>query len=167
MEDYPLEAITNNVFGTEVMVDAAASGGVRKFVLISTDKAVAPVGVMGLTKRVAEGLLLARGGLRTTYAAVRFGNVLGSDGSVLPLFRWQMASQRSVTVTHEEATRYFMLISEAPALPNGTAESTGSRRRAEGARRTLLRRGRRRSAPIGGPSKYLLRGSRRLCNPWE
>jgi FlaA1/EpsC-like NDP-sugar epimerase len=116
MEDHPLEAINNNLFGTEVVARAALTTGVRKFVFVSTDKAVAPVGIMGMTKRAAEGLLLALSGGSTVFAAVRFGNVLGSDGSVLPLFRWQLASGLPLTVTDENATRYFMLISEAAQL---------------------------------------------------
>jgi FlaA1/EpsC-like NDP-sugar epimerase len=116
MEAHPLEAIENNVFGTETVALAAMRGGVKKFVLISTDKAVRPVGVMGMTKRVAECLLLSLDGGPTTFVAVRFGNVLGSDGSVLPLFRWQIAQGGPLTVTDPEATRYFMLLSEAAQL---------------------------------------------------
>jgi FlaA1/EpsC-like NDP-sugar epimerase len=116
METHPLEAIENNVFGTETVAQAARRGGVKKFVLISTDKAVRPVGVMGMTKRVAECLLLSLDGGPTTFVAVRFGNVLGSDGSVLPLFRWQIAQGGPLTVTDPEATRYFMLLSEAAQL---------------------------------------------------
>jgi FlaA1/EpsC-like NDP-sugar epimerase len=116
MEAHPLEAIENNVFGTETVARAAMRGGVKKFVLISTDKAVRPVGVMGMTKRVAECLLLSLDGGPTTFVAVRFGNVLGSDGSVLPLFRWQIAQGGPLTVTDPEATRYFMLLSEAAQL---------------------------------------------------
>ncbi len=116
MEDHPLEAIQNNVFGTEVVARQAALSGAERFVLISTDKAVAPVGVMGMTKRVSEGVILSLAFSDTIFTAVRFGNVLGSDGSVLPLFRWQLASQTAITITDEEATRYFMLISEAAQL---------------------------------------------------
>jgi FlaA1/EpsC-like NDP-sugar epimerase len=116
MEAHPLEAIENNIFGTEVVALAARQFAVRKFVLISTDKAVKPVGIMGMTKRVAECLLLALSGGPTTFVAVRFGNVLGSDGSVLPLFRWQIAQGGPVTVTDPEASRYFMLLSEAAQL---------------------------------------------------
>ena len=116
MEAHPLEGIRNNVFGTEIVARQARASGVTRFVLISTDKAVAPVGVMGMSKRVAEGVILSLQGNDTIFTAVRFGNVLGSDGSVLPLFRWQMVSQAPITVTHDEATRYFMLTSEAAQL---------------------------------------------------
>jgi len=116
MEAHPLEAIENNIFGTEVVALAARRSAVRKFVLISTDKAVKPVGIMGMTKRLAECLLLSLNGGPTTFVAVRFGNVLGSDGSVLPLFRWQIAQGGPVTVTDPEASRYFMLLSEAAQL---------------------------------------------------
>jgi FlaA1/EpsC-like NDP-sugar epimerase len=116
MEDHPLDAIANNVLGTAAVARVAREHGVAKFVLISTDKAVKPVSVMGRTKRVAESVLLGLGGGPTTFVAVRFGNVLGSDGSVLPLFRWQMAMGGPVTITASDATRYFMLISEAAQL---------------------------------------------------
>lgn len=115
MEAHPLEAIQNNVFGTEIAAWAAIAAGVRKFVLISTDKAVAPLGVMGMTKRLAEGVLLAaeKSG---DFVSVRFGNVLGSAGSVMPIFHWQLSQGSPVTVTDQEATRYFMLLSEAAQL---------------------------------------------------
>lgn len=116
MEEHPLEALQNNIFGTEMVAGAARRGGVKKLVFISTDKAVRPVGIMGMTKRVAECLLLSLNGGPTTFVAVRFGNVLGSDGSVLPLFQWQIAQRGPVTVTEPEATRYFMLLSEAAQL---------------------------------------------------
>lgn len=116
MEEHPLEGIVNNVFGTEAVALAAREGGLKKFVLISTDKAVRPVGIMGMTKRVAECLIQACNGSPTTFVAVRFGNVLGSDGSVLPLFQWQIARGGPVTVTDPEASRYFMLLSEAAQL---------------------------------------------------
>jgi len=116
MEEFPLEGIANNVFGTETVLAAAIQHGVKKFVLISTDKAVRPVGVMGMTKRVAEDLLRASAGGPTTVVAVRFGNVLGSDGSVVPLFRRQIARGGPVTLTDPEVTRYFMLPSEAVQL---------------------------------------------------
>lgn len=116
MEEHPLQAILNNVFGTEAVAVAAREGGLNKFVLISTDKAVRPIGIMGMTKRVAECLIQACNGSPTTFVAVRFGNVLGSDGSVLPLFQWQIARGGPVTVTDPEASRYFMLLSEAAQL---------------------------------------------------
>jgi FlaA1/EpsC-like NDP-sugar epimerase len=116
MEEHPLDAITNNLFGTESVLTASLNTGVKKLVLISTDKAVRPVSVMGMTKRIAECLLQAAGGGPTTLVAVRFGNILGSDGSVLPLFQWQISRGGPVTVTHPEATRYFMLLSEAAQL---------------------------------------------------
>lgn len=116
MEAQPLEAITNNVFGTETMALAARQARVKRFVFISTDKAVRPVSVMGMTKRVAERLLQAFDRAPTLFVAVRFGNVLGSDGSVLPLFQRQIAGGAPLTVTDPDACRYFMLLSEAAQL---------------------------------------------------
>ncbi len=116
METHPLEAIENNVFGTKSVALVAKQMGVKKFVFISTDKAVRPVGVMGMTKRIAEYLLLCLDGGPTVFVGVRFGNVLGSEGSVLPLFQWQIARGGPVTVTDAEASRYFMLLSEAAQL---------------------------------------------------
>jgi len=116
MEQHPLEAIENNVFGTRTLAGAAKEQGVRKFVLISSDKAVRPVGVMGMTKRVAEAIVRSLDGEGSRFVAVRFGNVLGSDGSVLPLFERQIASGGPVTVTDPEASRYLMLLSEAVQL---------------------------------------------------
>ena len=116
MEQHPLEGISNNVFGTEVVAQSALRFGLKKFVLISTDKAVRPVGVMGMTKRVAELLLQSLQQPGTVFVAVRFGNVLGSEGSVLPLFRRQIMSGGPITVTDSEATRYFMLLQEAAQL---------------------------------------------------
>ena len=116
MEKQPLDAINNNIFGTEILARAASRAGVAKFVFVSTDKAVRPVGVMGRTKRVAEDLLVALDQGDTKFVSVRFGNVLGSDGSVLPLFQRQIARRDPVTLTDPNATRYFMLLAEAAQL---------------------------------------------------
>ena len=91
MEEHPLEAIENNVFGTEIVARASQERKVKKFVLISTDKAVNPVAIMGMTKRLAECLLFSLNGASTAFVAVRFGNVLGTDGSVLPICHWQIS----------------------------------------------------------------------------
>ncbi len=116
MEAHIFEAIENNVFGTYNVAMAAAEHGVDDFVMISSDKAVRPTNIMGSTKRIAELLLLTLQNGRTKYVAVRFGNVLGSNGSVIPIFKKQIAAGGPVTVTHPEMRRFFMTIPEACQL---------------------------------------------------
>jgi FlaA1/EpsC-like NDP-sugar epimerase len=123
MEAHVVEAIENNVFGTQVVVEAAHRCGVGSFLMISSDKAVNPTNIMGATKRVAELIVSSMGnapaggrGQRTKFVSVRFGNVLGSNGSVVPLFKQQIAAGGPVTVTHPEIRRYFMTIPEAVEL---------------------------------------------------
>ena len=130
VEHNPSEGVRNNVWGTRVCAEAAARNGVQNFVLISTDKAVRPTNIMGATKRLAEMVLqalaevnaavAAQGGraptAKTTFSMVRFGNVLGSSGSVVPLFREQIKNGGPITLTHADITRYFMTIPEAAQL---------------------------------------------------
>jgi FlaA1/EpsC-like NDP-sugar epimerase len=116
MEAHVFDAIENNVFGTYNLSLAAAEHGVEDFVMISSDKAVRPVNIMGATKRVAELLLLGLQNGATKYVAVRFGNVLGSSGSVIPIFKRQIAAGGPVTVTHPDMRRFFMTIPEACQL---------------------------------------------------
>jgi len=118
VEDNPLEGVRNNIFGTQIVAQAAADAGVERFILISTDKAVRPTNVMGATKRMAELVVqdLAVRHPGTVFTMVRFGNVLGSSGSVIPLFRKQIAEGGPITLTHPEVTRYFMTIPEAAQL---------------------------------------------------
>ena len=118
MEREPVGAVRNNVFGTLNVAKLAVENHVDKFVLISTDKAVNPANIMGTTKRVAEIIIqgLTRNNHGTKFIAVRFGNVIGSNGSVIPIFQRQIAEGGPITITHPEATRYFMSISEAVQL---------------------------------------------------
>lgn len=119
LEQFPEEAIRSNVLGTKVLAEMATEFGVEKFVMMSTDKAVNPANVMGASKRIAEMYVQAlnfQDGHRTQFITTRFGNVLGSNGSVIPIFSEQIARREPITVTHPEITRYFMSIREACRL---------------------------------------------------
>lgn len=116
MEVNPQEAVRNNCLGTRTVLEVSKKAGVSQFVFISTDKAVRPVSVMGATKRMAEMITLAYNGITMRTCCVRFGNVIGSRGSVIPLFYQQIAKGGPVTITHPEMTRYFMSIPEAVML---------------------------------------------------
>jgi FlaA1/EpsC-like NDP-sugar epimerase len=129
MESHVLEAVRNNVMGTWNLVRAARSQNVRSLLMISSDKAVNPICVMGATKRVCERIVSARcqGQSQTKCVSVRFGNVLGSNGSVVPVFQAQIAAGGPIKVTHPEARRYFMTISEAVSLVvQASTKSEGS-----------------------------------------
>ncbi len=116
MEDNPYEAVLVNVFGTKVLVEKAIKYETGKFVMISTDKAVYPTNVMGATKRLAEIFVQSRSSQKTSFVTTRFGNVLGSNGSVIPLFRKQLDLGGPLTVTHKDVFRYFMTLQEAASL---------------------------------------------------
>ena len=126
MEENPVEAVRNNAVATRIVAAAAGEAGVERFVLVSTDKAVTPATVMGASKALAEWAVEAAQNRfqDTRYAAVRFGNVLGSSGSVVPIFRRQIAAGGPVTVTDESMTRYFMTIPEAVQLIIRSGELT-------------------------------------------
>jgi FlaA1/EpsC-like NDP-sugar epimerase len=116
MERNVLEAVKNNVFGTLNVVKACETYGVKRFIMVSTDKAVNPTNVMGATKRMCEMIVQSRSGATTSFSATRFGNVLGSNGSVVPLFKRQIAKGGPITLTDRRITRYFMTIREASQL---------------------------------------------------
>jgi FlaA1/EpsC-like NDP-sugar epimerase len=117
MEHNPEEAVKNNIFGTKNIAECAHEYGVKRFVLVSTDKAVNPTNIMGATKRACELVIQNIGkNSNTKYMAVRFGNVLGSNGSVVPLFKKLIEEKKNLTITHPDVTRFFMTIPEAARL---------------------------------------------------
>jgi FlaA1/EpsC-like NDP-sugar epimerase len=116
MERNPFSAVENNAIGTHLLVQAAARHEAEQLILLSTDKAADPISIMGASKRIAELILLAPRSAATRMKAVRLGNVLGSEGSIVPLFREQMLAGQPVTVTHPEVRRYFLTTAEAVAL---------------------------------------------------
>jgi FlaA1/EpsC-like NDP-sugar epimerase len=118
MEHNPMEAVETNIHGTKVVGEAALRYNAEKFIMISTDKAVNPTNVMGASKRIAEMVItdLSKKSTSTKFISVRFGNVLGSNGSVIPLFRKQIEDRKDITVTHPDIIRYFMSIPEACQL---------------------------------------------------
>ncbi len=128
VEDNPVAGLANNVLGTRTLADAAREAGVARFILISSDKAVRPRGIMGASKRLAEMVIqdMARRTTNTIFSIVRFGNVLGSSGSVIPLFQEQIARGGPVTVTHPDMTRFFMTITEAARLVLVVGSFTGA-----------------------------------------
>ena len=113
-----VEGINNNIYGTKIICDAASECELKKVVVVSTDKAVRPTNIMGASKRLAEMVVQSKNVeiTRTKFCMVRFGNVINSSGSVIPLFRKQIANGGPITITHKEVTRFFMTISEASSL---------------------------------------------------
>jgi FlaA1/EpsC-like NDP-sugar epimerase len=129
MESNPLEAVRNNAIATRITAETAAAARAKRFVLVSTDKAVSPKTVMGASKALAEWAILAAGERHpeTRFVSVRFGNVLGSSGSVVPIFRRQIEQGGPVTVTHPEMTRFFMTIPEAVQLVIRAGDTGGTK----------------------------------------
>jgi FlaA1/EpsC-like NDP-sugar epimerase len=126
LERHPCEGVKTNVLGTQHLVDLAVEHGTSRFILISTDKAADPTSVLGATKRLAEFVVRRGSGGSTAMASVRFGNVLGSRGSLLTVLADQMARERAITVTHPEVTRFFMTVEEAVGLVLEAVTMAGS-----------------------------------------